>query len=210
MFNDFPITDKFGMDRYLFHGQCMDSCPEAYFHTQQKTCEACPEHCQLCTSATRCVKCGPSYYLNHGACARLECGEGQRSPAVSLSAELLSQFLLPKYVYRAIRQLACEMCDEVMEWPIDKERTHEVTLTFRPIKLSSVERENTSKNMYTQKLETLTRALLTRCQCASTVSFHDSIGTSTEVFHAGPTSSLINHEPKVACNAMWKMAHSTV
>ncbi|KAL2100373.1 hypothetical protein ACEWY4_004767 [Coilia grayii] len=70
-------TDKFGMDRYLFQGQCVDSCPEAHFHTAEKTCEACPQQCQLCTSASRCLKCSPSYYLNHGVCTRLECGEGE-------------------------------------------------------------------------------------------------------------------------------------
>ncbi|XP_041915930.1 proprotein convertase subtilisin/kexin type 5 isoform X1 [Alosa sapidissima] len=70
-------TDKFGIDRYLFRGQCLDSCPEAHFHTQQKTCEACPEQCQLCTSASRCLKCSPSYYLSQGVCTRLECGEGE-------------------------------------------------------------------------------------------------------------------------------------
>lgn len=73
----FTVTDKFGTDRYLFQGQCVDSCPEAHFHTQQKTCEACPEQCQLCSSASRCLKCSPPYYLNHGVCTRLECGEGQ-------------------------------------------------------------------------------------------------------------------------------------
>ncbi|XP_063066379.1 proprotein convertase subtilisin/kexin type 5 isoform X2 [Engraulis encrasicolus] len=70
-------TDKFGMSRYLFQGQCVDSCPEAHYHTAQKTCEACPAHCPLCTSATRCLKCSPSYYLNQGVCTRLECGEGE-------------------------------------------------------------------------------------------------------------------------------------
>uniref|UniRef100_A0AAY4DIR2 P/Homo B domain-containing protein n=1 Tax=Denticeps clupeoides TaxID=299321 RepID=A0AAY4DIR2_9TELE len=70
-------TDKFGLDRYLLEGQCVDACPEAHFHTQQKTCEACPEHCQQCNSATHCLTCSPSYYPNQGVCVRQECGEGE-------------------------------------------------------------------------------------------------------------------------------------
>uniref|UniRef100_A0A4W6C5K8 Proprotein convertase subtilisin/kexin type 5a n=1 Tax=Lates calcarifer TaxID=8187 RepID=A0A4W6C5K8_LATCA len=70
-------TDKFGMERYLYKGQCVDACPEAYYHTKERTCEACSDHCRLCTSSTHCLKCNSSYYVSDGACAKLECGEGE-------------------------------------------------------------------------------------------------------------------------------------
>ncbi|XP_036436898.1 proprotein convertase subtilisin/kexin type 5 [Colossoma macropomum] len=69
--------DKFGLDRYLYGGVCVTACPEAHFHTVLKTCEPCPEHCGLCSSATHCLRCDTSYYLSHGTCTPLECGEGE-------------------------------------------------------------------------------------------------------------------------------------
>ncbi|XP_035383608.1 proprotein convertase subtilisin/kexin type 5 [Electrophorus electricus] len=69
--------DKFGQDRYLYAGQCLVACPEAHFSTDHKTCEPCSEHCRLCSSATRCLECKSSYYLNQGSCTQLECGEGE-------------------------------------------------------------------------------------------------------------------------------------
>ncbi|KAM8872819.1 proprotein convertase subtilisin/kexin type 5 [Synchiropus picturatus] len=70
-------TDKFGMERYLLDGQCLDSCPEAFFHTQDGRCQRCPDHCRLCSSSRRCLKCQSSYYLFDGVCLQLECGEGE-------------------------------------------------------------------------------------------------------------------------------------
>ncbi|XP_066514007.1 proprotein convertase subtilisin/kexin type 5 [Hoplias malabaricus] len=69
--------DKFGVDRYLHSGECVTACPEAHFHTALKTCEPCPDHCRLCSSASHCIKCNNSYYLNLGTCTPLECGEGE-------------------------------------------------------------------------------------------------------------------------------------
>ncbi|XP_045923579.1 proprotein convertase subtilisin/kexin type 5-like [Micropterus dolomieu] len=70
-------TDKFEMERYLYKGQCLDACPEAFYHTKERTCEPCSDHCQLCTSPTHCLKCNSSYYVSDGVCAKLECGEGE-------------------------------------------------------------------------------------------------------------------------------------
>uniref|UniRef100_A0A3P8ZHH6 P/Homo B domain-containing protein n=1 Tax=Esox lucius TaxID=8010 RepID=A0A3P8ZHH6_ESOLU len=70
-------TDKFNMDRYLYKESCVHTCPEAYFHTQEKSCEACPDNCQLCTSASHCLRCNSSHYTSNGVCIRLECGEGE-------------------------------------------------------------------------------------------------------------------------------------
>uniref|UniRef100_H2LJC9 Proprotein convertase subtilisin/kexin type 5a n=1 Tax=Oryzias latipes TaxID=8090 RepID=H2LJC9_ORYLA len=69
-------TDKFGMERYLHQGLCLETCPEAFFHTE-KTCEPCSQHCQLCTSSSRCLQCNSSFYLSDGRCMKLECGEGE-------------------------------------------------------------------------------------------------------------------------------------
>ncbi|XP_058630422.1 proprotein convertase subtilisin/kexin type 5 [Onychostoma macrolepis] len=70
-------TDKFGVDRYLYRGECVEVCPQAHFHTVLKACEPCPSHCKLCSSATHCIRCEDSFYLNDGVCNRLECGEGE-------------------------------------------------------------------------------------------------------------------------------------
>lgn len=70
------VVDKFGIDRYLYGGECVDACPPAYFHTSLKACELCPSHCKVCSSASHCIKCEDSFYLNDGVCNALECGEG--------------------------------------------------------------------------------------------------------------------------------------
>lgn len=65
------------MERYLYKGQCLDACPEAFYHTKERSCERCSDHCRLCTSPTHCLKCNSSYYVSDGLCAKLECGEGK-------------------------------------------------------------------------------------------------------------------------------------
>ncbi|XP_016148018.1 proprotein convertase subtilisin/kexin type 5-like [Sinocyclocheilus grahami] len=70
-------TDKFGVDRYLYRGECVEVCPQAHFHTALKACEPCPSHCKLCSSATHCIRCEDSFYINDGVCNKLECGEGE-------------------------------------------------------------------------------------------------------------------------------------
>jgi len=69
-------VDKFGMDRHLYNGECVDACPQTHFHTKLKACEPCPSHCKLCSSATHCIRCDDSFYLNDGLCNKLGCGEG--------------------------------------------------------------------------------------------------------------------------------------
>ncbi|XP_054613481.1 proprotein convertase subtilisin/kexin type 5 isoform X1 [Dunckerocampus dactyliophorus] len=70
-------TDKFGMERYLHGDRCVDTCPEAFYHTKERSCEPCSDNCRLCTSSVHCLKCNSSYYVSEGACAKLECGEGE-------------------------------------------------------------------------------------------------------------------------------------
>uniref|UniRef100_A0A8C3AXM3 Proprotein convertase subtilisin/kexin type 5a n=1 Tax=Cyclopterus lumpus TaxID=8103 RepID=A0A8C3AXM3_CYCLU len=71
-------TDKFELERYLYEGLCLDACPEAFYHTEERSCEPCSDHCRLCTSPTHCLQCdSSSSYLSDGVCAELECGEGE-------------------------------------------------------------------------------------------------------------------------------------
>lgn len=80
-FSVFP-PDKFGIERYLYKGQCLDACPEAFYHTKDRSCERCSDHCRLCTSPTHCLKCNSSYYISDGVCAKLECEEGKQGHCV--------------------------------------------------------------------------------------------------------------------------------
>ncbi|XP_076014522.1 proprotein convertase subtilisin/kexin type 5 [Genypterus blacodes] len=70
-------TDKFGVERYLHEGRCVDACPEAFYHTKDQSCEPCSDQCRLCTADTHCLECNPSYYTADGACVKVECGEGE-------------------------------------------------------------------------------------------------------------------------------------
>ncbi|XP_034048082.1 proprotein convertase subtilisin/kexin type 5 [Thalassophryne amazonica] len=70
-------TDKFGIERYLYNGVCVDTCPEGFYHTKERSCESCSNYCSLCTSSSHCLRCNSSYYVSDGVCAKLECGEGE-------------------------------------------------------------------------------------------------------------------------------------
>ncbi|XP_013861969.1 proprotein convertase subtilisin/kexin type 5 [Austrofundulus limnaeus] len=70
-------TDKFGVERYLHKGTCLDACPEAFYHTAESSCEPCSENCHVCTSPNHCLTCNSSYYVSDGVCMKLECGEGE-------------------------------------------------------------------------------------------------------------------------------------
>uniref|UniRef100_A0A8C1W980 Proprotein convertase subtilisin/kexin type 5b n=1 Tax=Cyprinus carpio TaxID=7962 RepID=A0A8C1W980_CYPCA len=69
--------DRFGVERYLFEGQCRESCPKGYSHSSKGTCDPCPPNCTICTSSGHCLHCTPSYYPKDGTCAKLECGVGE-------------------------------------------------------------------------------------------------------------------------------------
>ncbi|KTF84641.1 hypothetical protein cypCar_00036674 [Cyprinus carpio] len=66
--------DRFGVERYLFEGQCRESCPKGFSHSSKGTCDPCPPNCTVCTSSGHCLHCTPSYYPKDGTCAKLECG----------------------------------------------------------------------------------------------------------------------------------------
>lgn len=77
-------ADKFGMERYLHKGMCVDACPEAFYHTTESTCEPCSENCHVCTSHNHCLKCNSSYYVSNGVCVKQECGEGKQGHSIFL------------------------------------------------------------------------------------------------------------------------------
>ncbi|XP_073723703.1 proprotein convertase subtilisin/kexin type 5b isoform X1 [Misgurnus anguillicaudatus] len=68
--------DRYGVERYLFEGECRDSCPEGYYHSSSGTCDPCPPNCTVCISTDHCLYCAPSYYPTDGKCVKLQCGEG--------------------------------------------------------------------------------------------------------------------------------------
>ncbi|MCI4381190.1 hypothetical protein PGIGA_G00248710 [Pangasianodon gigas] len=69
--------DKFGVERYLLGGECVESCPQSHYHSVKSTCEPCAPNCTTCTSAMHCVHCASSFYPKDGACVKLECGDGE-------------------------------------------------------------------------------------------------------------------------------------
>ncbi|CAB1318072.1 unnamed protein product [Coregonus sp. 'balchen'] len=110
-------TDKFNMDRYLYKGGCVDACPEGHYHTQEKSCEACPDNCKLCTSATHCLRCNSSYYITDGVCTQLECGEDNPRHCLSCT-DGFYKFQdgcyknCPAKTFSVEEEMACVPCDE--------------------------------------------------------------------------------------------------
>lgn len=76
----FSCSDKFGVARYLFQGQCRDVCPEGFFHSARKLCEPCPADCGACVAADRCLSCSPGHKLRDNQCVPLVCSEGETRP----------------------------------------------------------------------------------------------------------------------------------
>uniref|UniRef100_A0A8C6TYA3 Proprotein convertase subtilisin/kexin type 5b n=1 Tax=Neogobius melanostomus TaxID=47308 RepID=A0A8C6TYA3_9GOBI len=70
-------ADVHGVARYLFEGECRQSCPEGHFHSAWSRCEPCPDDCLTCSSALHCVHCGPRYRLRAGQCVPLQCSDGE-------------------------------------------------------------------------------------------------------------------------------------
>ncbi|KAK3565727.1 hypothetical protein QTP86_014189 [Hemibagrus guttatus] len=68
--------DKFGVERYLFGAECVESCPQSHYHSVKSTCEPCGPNCRDCSNATHCVHCLPNFYSKDGTCVKLECVDG--------------------------------------------------------------------------------------------------------------------------------------
>lgn len=72
----FPCSDKFGVLRYLFQGQCRGACPEGFYHSKRNQCKPCSDHCAICLAEEHCLHCSPGHQLRKGKCVPLECGTG--------------------------------------------------------------------------------------------------------------------------------------
>ncbi|XP_046958233.1 proprotein convertase subtilisin/kexin type 5 isoform X1 [Lynx rufus] len=72
-------VDKHGQERFLYQGECWESCPAGYYPAEGHTCLPCPDDCELCHNAHICVRCTGGYFLvptNH-TCQKLACGQGE-------------------------------------------------------------------------------------------------------------------------------------
>lgn len=72
-------SDKHGQERFLYQGECWESCPAGYYPAEGHTCLPCPDNCELCHNAHICVRCTGGYFLvptNH-TCQKLACGQGK-------------------------------------------------------------------------------------------------------------------------------------
>ncbi|KAM3611892.1 uncharacterized protein V6R79_025475 [Siganus canaliculatus] len=69
--------DKFGVARYLYQGQCRDTCPEAFYHSAWRRCESCPQDCLVCSASNHCLHCSPGHMLRNGKCVPLQCSEDE-------------------------------------------------------------------------------------------------------------------------------------
>uniref|UniRef100_A0A8C2KSV0 Proprotein convertase subtilisin/kexin type 5b n=1 Tax=Cyprinus carpio TaxID=7962 RepID=A0A8C2KSV0_CYPCA len=105
--------DRFGVERYLFEGECRETCPEGYSHSSEGTCDPCPPNCTVCTSTGHCLHCTPSYYPKDGTCAKLECGLGQLHHNYCVTCEEGCQQCLTEMVYFCRLKSSChKMCPE--------------------------------------------------------------------------------------------------
>uniref|UniRef100_A0A8C1PM43 Proprotein convertase subtilisin/kexin type 5b n=1 Tax=Cyprinus carpio TaxID=7962 RepID=A0A8C1PM43_CYPCA len=115
--------DRFGVERYLFEGECRETCPEGYSHSSEGTCDPCPPNCTVCTSTGHCLHCTPSYYPKDGTCAKLECGLGQLHHNYCVTCEEgCQQCLTGQYIIiwmdvctTSILSMRCARCDDHCE-----------------------------------------------------------------------------------------------
>lgn len=61
-------------DKILFEGNCLTECPAGYRETSDKSCEKCPDFCQVC-DATGCVTCTDGKVKQFNQCVDV-CGLG--------------------------------------------------------------------------------------------------------------------------------------
>ncbi|XP_068278360.1 proprotein convertase subtilisin/kexin type 5 isoform X1 [Nyctibius grandis] len=69
-------TDRRGIDRFLYHGECRESCSPGYYHSQH-ACVACSGHCEVCLNSSHCKRCFRGYYLTQNMCQKHSCREGE-------------------------------------------------------------------------------------------------------------------------------------
>ncbi|XP_075595358.1 proprotein convertase subtilisin/kexin type 5 isoform X2 [Balearica regulorum gibbericeps] len=69
-------TDRRGIERFLYHGECRASCPPGHYHAEH-TCVACSGHCEVCLNSSHCKRCFRGYYLTQNICQKHSCREGE-------------------------------------------------------------------------------------------------------------------------------------
>ncbi|XP_031458302.1 proprotein convertase subtilisin/kexin type 5 [Phasianus colchicus] len=69
-------TDRRGMERFLYRGECRESCPPGHYHSEH-TCVPCSGHCEVCLNTRHCKRCTRGYYLNQNICQKHSCREGE-------------------------------------------------------------------------------------------------------------------------------------
>ncbi|DAA26857.1 TPA: proprotein convertase subtilisin/kexin type 5 [Bos taurus] len=124
-------VDKHGQERFLYWGECRESCPPGYYPEEGHTCQPCPDNCELCHSTHVCTRCVRGYFMvpsNH-TCQKLECGQGEiQDPdyeecvsceegclGCSLGTYLLAQTCVPSCpqgTWPSVRSGSCENCTE--------------------------------------------------------------------------------------------------
>ncbi|KAF4804618.1 hypothetical protein TURU_006047 [Turdus rufiventris] len=75
-------TDRRGVERFLYHGECRDHCPPGHYHSEH-TCVPCPGHCEVCLNSSHCKRCFRGYYLTQNVCEKHSCREGISSIATN-------------------------------------------------------------------------------------------------------------------------------
>ncbi|XP_050768974.1 proprotein convertase subtilisin/kexin type 5 isoform X1 [Gymnogyps californianus] len=69
-------TDRRGMERFLYHGECRESCPPGHYHSEH-ICVACSGHCEVCLNSSHCKRCFRGYYVAQNICRKHSCREGE-------------------------------------------------------------------------------------------------------------------------------------
>lgn len=72
-------SDKHGRARFLYQGECRESCPGGHYPAAGHACLPCPDNCELCHSANVCARCVAGYFAvpTNYTCQKLECGPGE-------------------------------------------------------------------------------------------------------------------------------------
>lgn len=98
-------SDKYGQERFLYQGECWESCPPGHYPGEGHTCLPCPDSCELCHNAHICIRCMGGYFLvptNH-TCQKLVCGQGKSA----LSHCLIPGGSMRSYTPGCPRGLSC-------------------------------------------------------------------------------------------------------
>ncbi|XP_074022904.1 proprotein convertase subtilisin/kexin type 5 isoform X1 [Numenius arquata] len=69
-------TDRRGIERFLYHGECRESCPPGHYHSEH-TCVTCSSNCEVCLNSSHCKRCFRGYYLTQNICQKHSCREGE-------------------------------------------------------------------------------------------------------------------------------------